>query len=411
MAILKSIQQKKQVFVLYASTVLGLFCSLLASIVNTDAISPSDYGDVRYVQNFIQMISWVLLFGYFLSGSRMLALSEDEIYRRRVRGCLCLILMVCSLTLVVCTFITGCFHSKATESWLFMASLPVCFYPLFINYLNTTAQGDNHIYRLSVARLLPQLLYVVVAYVVFRHCKATSALMILLQWGIYSVILVLIIASTHPSFRDLRPVFKELNRQNRSYGLLLYYGSIALVATSYFGGITLGWFNGNNTEVGFYTLAVTLTTPLSYLPAIVGTAYFRKFAHQSSIPAKVMRGTLLLTALSCIAFVVLIHPFIRLYKADYQVVATYASWLCVSFCVHGIGDMFNRYLGSHGQGRPIMISSFVCGAIKVGGFFGLVYLWNVEGALLAQFLSSCAYCLMLYYYYRKGVRMHQFENH
>ena len=46
-----------------------------------------------------------------------------------------------------------------------------------------------------------------------------------------------------------------------------------MVASNYLAGITLGVFNEDNTEVGFYTLALTVTTPLSTLPAIIGTTY------------------------------------------------------------------------------------------------------------------------------------------
>ena len=49
-------------------------------------------------------------------------------------------------------------------------------------------------------------------------------------------------------------------------------------------------FNEDNTEVGFYTLALTVTTPLSTLPAIIGTTYFKQFATQPRIPSKVLKN-------------------------------------------------------------------------------------------------------------------------
>lgn len=406
MKILNLGQQRTQAIMLYGATLVGLVFSLWASIINTDALPTVEYGDVRYVQNLIQLFASLLLFGYFLSGSRLLALSEDESRSRRIRGVMLIVLAVCAAILIFAIIVTAFFHKDdPTERRLLFISLPVCFYPLLINYMNTTAQGDNHIVRLSLARLLPPVIYVAVASWAFKLYGATSARMILLQWGIYSIVLLLITLSTRPSFVNPRPIYRELNEENRHYGLLLYYGSLAMVATNYLAGVTLSFFNSDNSEVGFYTLALTLTQPLAYLPAIVGTAYFKKFATQSRIPTNVMHTTLMLTLASCICFVALIHPLVNyFYHIEYHNVATYASWLSVGFCIHGIGDMINRYLGSHGQGRPILLSSVICGFVKVFGFIFIVWLWGINGALLTCVVSSTAYTLALTYYYRKFVR-------
>lgn len=79
-------KQRKQVVLLYLSTILGVLVGVLASIVNTRFLAPPEYGDVRYVQNIINFIASLLLFGYFLSGSRLLALSDSEERSRNIRG-------------------------------------------------------------------------------------------------------------------------------------------------------------------------------------------------------------------------------------------------------------------------------------------------------------------------------------
>ncbi len=395
----------RQVLALYTSTLVGVFLGFVASIINTNALDPAAYGDVRYVQNIIQLLSWLLLFGYFLSGSRLLALENDEEKRREIRGVLVIILGVICLGTALLDLVIGLFHSDApTGTRLFLYSIPVCFYPVLINYLNTTAQGDNHIGRLSVARLLPHFVYIVVAYYLYKTCVVTSALMLTLQWGIYSLVLFGVIASTKPKFRNIAYHWNRLKVENLAYGRKLYYGSLAMVATNYLPGFTLGLFDSDNVNVGFYTLALTLTTPLSYLPAIVGTTYFKQFVNEPQIPDKVFRFTLLVTVCSCICFILLINPLVSiLYRDDYAQVGVYASWMAVGFAFHGLGDMINRFLGSHGIGTPIMNSSIACGLVKVVGYFLLVYFWGIEGALITTILSSMVYCVCLYFYYRRIV--------
>ena len=175
-----------------------------------------------------------------------------------------------------------------------------------------------------------------------------------------------------------------------------------MVATNYLAGLMLGVFNDDNVNVGYYTLALTLTTPLSYLPGIIGTAYFKQFVNAPRIPSKVIKGTLLLTIFSCVCFVALVGIVVRwFYPETYLVVGTYASWMAIGFSIHGIGDMLNRFLGSHGEGIAIRNSSFACGTFKIFGFIVLVWLWEIKGALLTNIVSSCVYCVVLFYYYHK----------
>ena len=70
--------RKKQVFLLYGSSVVGLLVGVLNSVLNTRVLSPELYGDVRYVQNIISFVSSILLVGYFTSGSRLLAISKSD---------------------------------------------------------------------------------------------------------------------------------------------------------------------------------------------------------------------------------------------------------------------------------------------------------------------------------------------
>lgn len=398
-------KHNKQVVMLYFATIAGTLFGFVASVINTYNLDVVPYGDLRYTQNIIQFLSVVVLFGYFSSGSRLLAISNDEKYSRKIKGAMVLILTVSSLLLMIGTLIAGLLLShKNNTPYLFLASIPVCFYPLLTNYFNTTAQGDNDIGRLSLVRLLPSLVYVPIAYFIFKKHEATSISVMLLQWGIYSFLLICILISTRPSFKNLKRIFFILNKENKEYGIQLYYGSLAMVATNYLAGITLGLYNENNANVGFYTLALTLTTPLSYLPGIVGTSYFKQFANQDSIPLKVIKYTLLLTLISCVVFVLLIRPVVDfLYRESYYIVGTYASWLAIGFCIHGLGDMLNRFLGSHGQGVAIRNASFSCGIIKIFGYIVLVYFFDINGALITNIVSSIIYCLVLVHYYRRFV--------
>ena len=165
-----------------------------------------------------------------------------------------------------------------------------------------------------------------------------------------------------------------------------------MVATNYLAGISLGYFNEDNSEVGFYTLALTVTAPLAALPTIVGTTYFKTFATQPAIPRKVIFFTIAMTTVTCLLFLLIIKPVvIYLYTDRYSIVGLYASFLSVGFCIHGLGDMFNRYLCSHGQGVAVRNASIANGLFKIVGFTLLVALFNTNGAIATTIICDIIY--------------------
>ena len=377
---------------------------MLNSVLNTRSLDPESYGNVRYVQNLIAFISSFLLVGYFVSGSRLLALSKSEDYSRRIRGIMCVILAITVGVVMLSMFsmyvYSGFNEGQAAMHSLYLIARPFCGVTLMLNYVNTTAQGDNHIGRIAVARLLPSSLYFIIAIFVFKYYGASSELMLLLFNGLSCIVLLFVILSTKPSFTNLKESFSQLNQENKQYGFNVYIGSLADNATGYLAGVTLGIFCENNANVGFYTLALTLSAPLAMLPTIIGTTYFKRFATEDRIHPKVLWGSIGLTAGSCALFILLVKYLVMfLYNDSYYCVSTYASWLVLGTCTHGLGDMFNRFLGAHGLGKQLRNASFACGLVLLLGSTILVYLFEINGAIITKIASAFVYMLVLCYYY------------
>ena len=401
-------KSKKQVVVLYISTLLGVVIGMLVSILNTRNLAPSEYGDVRYVNNIIQMLSGIFLFGYFVTGSRLLAIAKSEEEAAQIRGGLVTILGITVALMMVCMVACGLIHHYVLHrdyAWLFYTVIPVCGSVLLLNYMNTSAQGDNSIYSIAAARLLPSALYLGIAYWVYYQFGASSWLMLILQNGIALIVLSFIIWHNKPSFKNLKQTFKALRQENKSYGLQVYYGSLANVSVQYIAGITLGIFALDNTNVGFYSLALTVTGPLAMLPSIIGTTYFKRFAHENCISRKILLSTFSLSLISLIGFVVLIFPVVDfLYDERYSKVALYACLLAIGFTFHGLGDVFNRFLGAHGQGKPLRNGAFIAGTIALIGYTIGVCYYGIWGAIITRISSSLVYFFSMAIFYHTFVK-------
>ena len=197
---------------------------------------------------------------------------------------------------------------------------------------------------------------------------------------------------THFTFKDVKRCYQKLKDENKNYGNQVYYGSLAMTASTYLAGISIGLFGENNIEVGFFSLAVTVSTPMSMLPTIIGITFFKDFATLSVIPSKVLKGTVAMTMVSCLLFVMLIKPLvIFLYSQEYAVVGNYAILLAVGFAIHGLGDLFSKFLLSHGQGRQVRNSSIICGLAKISGYIVFVSLFGVYGAIATTIIADLLY--------------------
>lgn len=399
----------KQSAVLFASSFLSVLLGVGVSVLNTSLLPPAEYGDFRYVTNILNFVASLLLFGFFVSGSRRLALSNDEQYSRKIRGTMVIILSIAALAMMV--VMAGCFvvHKLWVEgniSSMFIAAIPICFAPLLLNYINTVFQGDNSIYKLSLARVLPSIAYLVIVAAIFSKYTATATNLLILQNGISIIILIILIISSRPSFKKLGSAYAELKKENHEYGFNVYVGSIAAVSLNYLAGISLGIFGEDNTNVGFYTLALTIATPLAILPTVIGTTYFKKFATQKFIDKRVILTTIALSVGSLMIYCLLITPIVDfLYDSAYKSVAIYAQFLAIGTTIHGLGDMFNRFLGSHGKGKELRNGAILCGLTMVVGNTLFVYLWGIDGAIITRLLSALVYCSSMIYYYKAFIKL------
>ena len=398
-------KNNRQVIILFGASVIGMLFGIVNSAINTHYLSPDQYGNVRYVQNIINFISSLLLLGFFVSGSRLLALSEEENQSREIRGGMVFILGITQMILMIImgSLALYSYHNHdTTMGILYIGAIPICGNVILLNYINTTAQGDNHIIRIALARILPPIIYLILAIVIFTKYGATSLLMLILFNGSAIIILSCIIISTYPKFKHLKNTLKALSEENKKYGFHVYLGSLAGVSTTYIAGITLGMFCGSNTNVGYFTLALSLATPLSLLPAIIGTSYFKNFAKQKQFSRKIINASLLLTVISFFIFVIGVKILVKIvYPSEYSCVAMYAIWIALGTSCHGFGDMINRFLGSHGQGKQIRNASYACGLAILSGSIILVYYWGINGAVITRIIGSLTYMCMMIIYYKK----------
>ena len=115
--------------------------------------------------------------------------------------------------------------------------------------------------------------------------------------------------------------------------------------------------------------------------------------------------TVLITVISYIFFNLLLEPVVNLfYTNEFLIVVKYAKLIVLGSIFHGFGDLYNRFMGSHGQGKLIRNGAFTVGFVNILGFTLLIYYFGIYGALLTKVISGVTYFLVMYIGYRNYLK-------
>lgn len=382
---------------------LGLFIGIGISVINTRLLGAQGYGDYKFIINLFSFIISFMTFGFFYSGSRLIAQKENDLIRHKLMSNLLIIAGYITILFLIVIFVSSYLQEMIYKNELgavIRIFLPFLFVFPFQLCIESILQGDNRIYTLSLFRLGPKTLYLLSAIVLNFFVPLDLFYALLLNFSTFIVFIVFIIYRIKPKIKKDKKILSVIWNENKRYGFHVYIGSITGVASSYLAGLSLGYFV-DNINVGYFALAITATMPLSMIPNAIGTTFFKEFAQLNHIPGKVFLSTGILSISVLLIFLLSIRTLVDiLYPQEFKIVAPLAYFTSIGSIFHGLGDLFNRFLAAHGQGKKIRNSNFQIGAVNVLGYIVLIYFFGVYGAAVTKLLAGLIYfSIMLTYYF------------
>lgn len=401
---IKKHHRKKQVLSLYTAMVLGVIVGIGVSVINTRLLGPEQYGDLKFIQSLFAFAVTFLTLGFFVTGGRMLAQDKNSAISREITGSVLVIASIVSVIFSLLIFVFSFYEDAIFDNDL--SNIIRLFSPFLFVFpyqlcMETILQGTNRIYELSAFRILPQLLYIMVA-VLFNYIfplSLTHALSI--QFIVLGGVITVMLIRLRPRFININTVVRDIVSNNMDYGLQVYFGSIFGVASAQLGGIAIAYYI-DNINVGYYSLALSITLPLALIPNVIGTTFFKEFTNTSSISIKIIISTAILSVLSLIAYYLIIKQLVvLLYSEKYLRVVQLTYPMALGSILHGFGDLINRFLGAHGRGAELRNGAIIVGIINIAGFIVLVYFFGVGGAAATKLAAGAGYCLSMYWYYSR----------
>ncbi len=393
-----------QVSSLYVSLIVSMGIAFVTSIVNTRTLGAEAYGDFKFINNVFGFLATISTLGLFVTGSQVLApLPAESGKRDRLVGALLSVAGVISAAFVavsiVFAFVEPAIFSTDLK-WEILLFSPLVAVSVFQPCLENIYQGENKIHEFSLFRILPPAVFLLALLGLSVTTKLNLPLTLGLQLAAMGGTTAFFLWRLRPKFSENGTYRKELWTANKEYGWQVYIGMLSNVATAYLSTFMISYFL-DNTNVGYFSLAVTLTMPLTQISSVVGTTYFKDFASDDELPGNVTRAMGGVAAVTLILFLLLIRPVVLLvYTRQFEQVIFLSQIISVGAVLHGVGDYYNRFLGAHGRGKELRNGAFVVGFVNVFGYLLLIRFYGIAGAAVARMLASSTYCAMMVWYYR-----------
>lgn len=396
---------------LFAVNIVIIPLSIISNIFITRFLGPVAFGDFKFLFYIFSLAMVLFTFGFFQAGNRAIVLNTDKEKTRELYGTMLVVLgglfLILALSVLIYAFVDNNIAEKGLRSVLLFI-IPFSWIFLLMNYFEVLFQADNKIGLLAKSRLYPKIIFfgaVLILYLAFGKYSGDRLMMIWIVFLSTHIIgFLYILYKVQPSFRNVKGRLREIWFFNKSYGFNVYIGTLFNVAMSSLSGLLIGYFGVNNAGVGYFALAVTISEPLNFIPNVIATTHYKEFSLRTRIEKRLTMVTIGVSLLALVLCWLLVGPFIRIfYGPEFKPVIFLTFITSIGIICNGMADYFNRFLGSHGQGKALRNSAIVVGIAILICNFTLIPFFGETGAAYTRVLSGVIYLLSMLWFYRRLV--------
>ncbi|GEM_PF-1195044 len=373
---------------LLANAVLGIVVyGLLTRVLTVTA-----FGTYAFITAFFVFTTMFFDFGIAPAGKRLVAMTEDRALLTRRIGALLVLssgvgLIYAVFVALVSFAVEAWFHAGAGQVLLMVAPLAVVFH--LQEMLFAISQGSSRITLLSVFLLLPRVILIVLLLVVIAAGTVDLRLAVTATLMSTGTAIGITAGILRPSFEGLRDELRTIGVEVREFGRDMYTGRVVDGLVNGLDKILLSYFHGM-VPVGYYTIAMTMSTPVSMFTTALSQSAYQRFVYEDRIPRRILVVSLLWCTIGAAVLFLACQTLIPLFFTDrYTESLAVLPWVMSGFALAGLNHSFHSFLAAKRQGRAIRTMSIVCSAVSVTLNLALIPLLGMTGAAIA-FLSTYA---------------------
>jgi len=400
------ILEKHSAKILFAATIGALGLSFFGSVLNSRLLLGKSFGDWKYLQSFVVLVSYLVNFGLYSSGGRLIAATDNQIKIRTYKGYLVYFALAGLSVIILTTLVIGLFIPSLLNKDLFHLALIML--PMFIIhplgfYFESVYQGEKKLLHLAVYRFVPPFVYIILLYSFQSLSQGSIYYNALLFYGSSFVVCMLLLWNDKPVFKKGSSEWLDLKTQHKTFGIQLYWGGLWGVGVIYLLPLLVGYFNPDHKDVGHYSLALSFIMPLSILPSIVGTSNFKKYITLPTIPKGNFIKVVLASIGLQIALLVGVNFIIDFFlKPEYKDVSELIKIGSFGAILHGFGDFVNKFLLAKGESKYMKKVSIAVGLVQLISSVVLIRLYSSTGGIIAKSLGSLVFFASLFIFYYKN---------
>lgn len=406
----KSSPQTRQALRLLIWNFIGLPLSFVTNIVVTRYMGAEQYGNYLYIQRVLEFAYIVLNFGLFRSINRAVLLAEDEDSRREYYGVGLLFLggiyLIIAISLAVAAFVMPNIQDKGIQE-LFLCIIPFCFIYYFNHLYEQILPANNRIDLLIIERYYPKIAFFVLSCIIYGFYRNRNTINpVIVVWSFFLttqlIIYIYVMIRLKPKFTHRKIRIRETLIYNKEYGVQVYLGDLLSTAFTALMPLLISRFSDDNVGVGFYSLSLMLSSPLNYIPVVIATSHYAKFAHYKAIPKRLFMATVGISLFALLCLWIIVGPFVNIfYTADFKPVIFLTFITSVGSLFYSISDFISRYLASQGDGKSLRNSSWIVGFTTLAMSLILIPKFNAIGAAITHVIAGVIYIATILFFYRK----------
>ena len=254
----------RQTSTLFLSQIVALFIGVFIGVINTRALGPEGYGILAF---FLTITSFTVLFfrfGFFSASGLLIAQAKDEIKERELTGASVIVAFFIGVSyaffiLLLSFFVDDIFNTNV--GWILRCTSFLLIAMPFSMLVSQVGRGMNKITKMSLFNVVPKVVYLLGALMLLRVVQIEPFHFIVLNIFCTIVGILVVMHSFHPLFNSINENLKEIWKNTKEYGFHLYLGQIAGLSTYQLDKIFITYFV-NTTQLGFYSLAMAMTSPM-----------------------------------------------------------------------------------------------------------------------------------------------------
>ncbi len=397
-------QIAQQTSILYLSFLASIILNFATGILNTRVLGAEGYGVFAFFTTFTTFTLIFFRFGFFNSGSLLLAECRDCEKQKEIIGALTLISFIIGVCYSIFSFIMGfyidqIFNTVSDLSWIFHFFSFIFTVLPFQLLIPAIGQGTNKIGKMSLFNVLPRIFYLVAAFLLWNIISVEPSHYILLNVASIGLSAVVILKLYEPRFRNLRDNINALIHKNKIYGLQAYIGTIVTQVSYQSSNIIIPMLF-NTTDLGYFTLSNTLTNPMVALSRSASTSLFKGFVDMKYIPRRIFYYNLIWLFSISLTLILLgqfIVPF--LFGTEFLPVVPFILPMAFASIFQGLYQPLIFFLNSKGLGKELRNAGILAAIIYFAANISLIMIFGVIGAALAALAStSSSFMINLYIY-------------